>query len=81
MTQTKGAAPAPDEEFSIIRSADCLEDVIEGIGDDAPKLRRIIEPLHRVRLPAPRLPVRKDGTVEALNHAFHQRVTALLHST
>lgn len=48
---------------------DAVKDVLEAAGDDAAEVRWVRVPLHRVGLATARLPVRKDGAVEALEDA------------
>ena len=54
------------------------DDLLEGAGDDASSLFRLVAAHHRVRLAAARLPVREDGPVVPVQHAVHQRKRALL---
>ena len=52
---------------------DLVEDLLERVGDDAAQLGRVGVALHRVRLARARLPVRKDGRVEAVEHGLDRR--------
>jgi hypothetical protein len=66
------AAAAAATVTSTLAFLDLSEDVIKGSRDDPPLLCRLLPPLHRVCLAAPRLAVGKHGGAEALQGRLHQ---------